>query len=260
MGVKTEMNAEDTARICSHFRRSIPSYEQSASVQKIVGQQLVEQLAGCSGLNLGKVLEVGCCTGSMTALLCAAGNVREIWVNDLVAECCALTAARVAGKAGRVHPVPGDIEKVELPANLDLIVSSSTYQWLKDLPTCFSRLAECVAGSGYFAFSMFGPGTMSQVQQLTGIGLDYPDEKELEGIVSRLFDIKLFTTKRYRIYFKTPRAVLRHIQRTGVGGVCGFRWTPSRLKAFEGDYYTRFGAAEGVPLDYVATTVIARNS
>jgi len=252
------MNVEGTDRICHYFKRSIASYEQSASVQKEVGRNLVDQLRHFQELQVRRVLEVGCCTGSTTAMLCDSKTIGQLWVNDLVDECCFMTAARVTDRVKEIEVLPGDIEAVPLPGSLDLVISSSTFQWLQDVAGCFRRLALKIIPGGYFAFSMFGPGTMSQVQQLTGVGLDYLDEGTIRDIVSRHFAVEYLTTSRHQIFLPSPREVLRHIQNTGVGGVCGFRWTPSRLKAFEAEYYTRFGCSAGVPVDYVATTVIAR--
>lgn len=258
MHVDVEKNAEDIARVCSYFKRSISSYEKNASVQKCVGRGLIDRLNTYSDLKLNRVFEVGCYTGSTTTMLCESLAIQQLWVNDLVKECCIMTAERVAGKVQVVNTLPGDIESVTLPEALDLIVSSSTYQWLKDLPGCFRRLAEKLSEGGYFAFSMFGPGTMGQVQQLTGVGLHYLDENRIRDIVNQLFNIEFIATSHHRIFLASPREVLRHIQCTGVGGICGFRWTPSKLKSFEAEYYSRFGCSEGVPVDYVATTVIAR--
>ncbi|WP_136796656.1 methyltransferase domain-containing protein [Desulfosediminicola ganghwensis] len=256
--VETGAGVGNAERICSYFKRSIPSYEKNASVQQVVGQNLVDQLTSCSDLRQNRVLEVGCCTGSTTAMLCDSFDIRKIWVNDLVEECCSMTAERICVQVEEAIALPGDIESVPLPQSLDLVISSSTYQWLKDLAACFTRLEATLAEGGFFAFCMFGPGTMSQVQQLTGVGLNYPDENSIHAIVSRLFTIELIDTSHHRIYLDSPREVLRHIKNTGVGGVCGFRWTPSKLRAFETEYCSRFGADNGVPVDYAAITVIAR--
>ncbi len=245
-------------RILDHFRRSITSYDNEASVQKTVGDDLVSRLAFHPGIAYGRVLEVGCCTGSMTETLCRTYTAREIWVNDLVPECCELAAARVLRYSGTVHQLAGDIEQLELPCELDLIVSSSTFQWLRDLPGSLDRFAAALGEGGCLAFSLFGPGTMEQVRELIGVGLKYVGEKELVEMVRRRYTVLERETRRHRLHFASPAEVLRHIRKTGVGGAGDYRWTAGKLKDFDRNYRQRFGSGLGIPLDYVATRIIAR--
>lgn len=245
-------------RIVDHFRRSIDSYDTSAHIQKIVSDSLVARLAAYPDLAFTRVLEVGCCTGSMTEMLCREHLLGELWLNDLVPECCLRTAERVAGKAGSIHLLAGDIQILPLPEDLDLVVSSSTFQWLSDLPATLEKFATALTGQGFLAFTLFGPGTMGQIRELIGIGLEYTTEEQLLTLLRKHFTILELETSRHTAYFKTPKDVLRHIQTTGVGGAGNFRWTPRKLQAFAREYRERFGGEHGMPLDYVSTCVIAR--
>ena len=253
-----EMESEQTKRIVDHFRRSIDSYEDDARVQRTVGEDLVARLAACPNLRLGRVLEVGCCTGSMTEALCSRYRVDELWLNDIVPECCDRAANRVGGATGLVHVLPGDIEQTRVPDRLDMIISSSTFQWLGDLAGAFATFSAALNTGGYLAFTMFGPGTMQQVRELIGVGLDYPDVEELLTMLQPEFEVVDHSVSRHSRHFATPKEVLRHIQATGVGGAGCYRWTPGRLRQFDTSYRHQFGTAEGVPLDYVSICVIAR--
>ncbi len=252
------MNQSDQKRISDHFRRSIRTYDEGAKVQKEVGAHLVDRLEKYPGIQLNRVLEIGCCTGSMTHRFCTEKSVKNLWVNDLVHDCCTETSERVKELAGCIYQLPGDIESLLLPADLDLVVSSSTFQWLQDLPGCIAKIGKALHSSGYLVFSMFGPGTMEQIKTLTGVGLNYTNESDLADIMSVDFTLLEIETSRYTVFFKSPRDVLRHIQMTGVGGVRSFRWTPRSLKKFENEYRAQFGEKQGIPLDYVSTCVIAR--
>ncbi|MFV0435892.1 MAG: methyltransferase domain-containing protein [Desulfopila sp.] len=239
------------------FRRSIESYDDAALVQKATGDELIAQMTLYPEIRYRRVLEVGCCTGSMTRTLCSTHPVVWLWVNDLVPECCQRTVARVGSLLDTVVPLAGDIEAVDLPEDLDLIVSSSTLQWLRDLPTTLTKFAEALGEKGFLAFTLFGPGTMRQIAELIGVELEYVPVERLAEMLGARFRIRTMRTKTSTLYFDSPLAVLRHIQVTGVGGVGGYRWTPNRLRTFAGDYLRRFGTTRGVPLDYVAITVIA---
>lgn len=245
-------------RISDHFRRSLLTYDEGAKVQKEVGDLLISSLQNYPEIVFSKVLEIGCCTGSMTQSLCETYDIKELWVNDLVKECCERTAERIADQTDTVHPLPGDIEILPLPQNLDLVVSSSTFQWLHDLAGCFVKVYEALSEDGFLVFTLFGPGTMYQVKALTGVGLCYTSEADLVQMLNYNFTILSLSTSHHRMYFQTPRDVLRHIQKTGVGGVSSFRWTGDTLKSFEKGYRNQFGEEQGVPLDYVSTCVVAR--
>lgn len=251
------MKSSRQQRIVEHFRRSIASYDNDARVQKMVGDTLIAKMAAHDAIHYDRVLEVGCCTGSMTETLCRTKSVGELWVNDLVPECCHKTAVRVAALAGDIHPLAGDIEHLPVPDGLDLVVSSSTFQWLRDLPAALEKFAASLHDHGFLAFTMFGPGTMRQVRELIGIGLDYTSDHELATILRRDFSLVELETSCSTLYFQTPKEVLRHIQATGVGGAGNYHWTPGKLRAFDQEYRLRFGTEQGMPLDYVSTCVIA---
>lgn len=252
------MNSSRQQRIIEHFRRSIHSYDDGAKVQKLVGDTLIAKMAALGDIRYDRVLEIGCCTGSMTETLCRMKSVRELWVNDLVSECCYQTAERVGAVAGDIRLLAGDIERLAIPDGLDLIISSSTFQWLKDLPLAFNKFATSLHDNGFLAFTMFGPGTMRQVRELIGVGLEYTSEGDLAEMLKRNFSLVEIETSCCTLYFQNAREVLRHIQATGVGGAGAYHWTPGKLRVFERDYRLQFGTEKGVPLDYVSTCVIAR--
>lgn len=252
------MSAIEYKLVSARFRRGMATYDEAAQVQKGVGDCLVSEIADYPDINFGKVLEIGCCTGSMTHTLCSRYSVHELWLNDLVPECCERAATRVESLVGRIEAMPGDIESLFLPTKFDLVISSSTFQWLHHLKNCLTKISGSLQDGGYLVFSMFGPGTMSQLKQLTGVGLCYPEAAEIEDMLKENFILRKFISSRYRIYFDTSRDVLRHIQQTGVGGAGSFRWTPGKLKKFEKEYRERFGEEQGLPLDYVSFAAVAK--
>lgn len=254
------MTATGHTLISTRFRRGMQTYDAAAQVQKGVGDCLVAEIADYPEVTFGKVLEIGCCTGSMTHAFCSRYAVDELWLNDLVPECCEGAASRVRGLVGRIHTLPGDIESLFLPAGFDLVISSSTFQWLHHLKSCLAKISGTLQDDGYLVFSMFGPGTMYQIRELTAVGLCYTEAAEVEDMLKENFIIRKFMSNSYRIYFDTARDVLRHIQQTGVSGVGSFRWTPGKLKKFEKEYRERFGEKQGLPLDYVSFSVVAKKN
>jgi len=252
------MQSSRQQRVIDHFRRSMESYDDAAMVQKMASDDLISKMGLYSDICYNRVLEVGCCTGSMTETLCSMHSVGRLWVNDLVSECCQRAAVRVNSMVDDVCYLAGDIEVLSIPDRLDLIVSSSTFQWLKDLPNVFQKFAAALNDNGFLAFTLFGPGTMQQIRELIDVGLKYVSEDDLEEMLQRQFHIREMESSRNILYFDSPREVLRHIQITGVGGAGNYRWTPRRLRTFEKNYTKRFGTSRGMPIDYVSTCVIAQ--
>ena len=163
----------DKNEVAQRFRRSLPTYDENALIQKKVSERLVDLLRETVGIDYTRVLEVGCCTGGMTEMLCGRSPVGRLFVNDLVSECCEVTRERAGRYLSSIETIPGDVEKVTLPDHLDLIVSSSTLQWMSDFPAILKKFSAALTARGYLGFSLFGTGTLREIQELTGRGLHY---------------------------------------------------------------------------------------
>jgi malonyl-CoA O-methyltransferase len=157
-----------------------------------------------------------------------------------------------------IVPLFGDIEHLELPAELDLVASSSTFQWLEDLPRFFAKVHRSLNDGAVFGFSMFGDETYYEIRELTGTGLNYPPFSEVRDQVAENFKIVHADIDRDHLHFAHPREVLGHIRATGVGGVGGFSWTPRRYERYVEDYKEKFSTEQGVMLSYVSYFIVAQ--
>lgn len=249
----------DKNEVARRLKRSLATYDDNAVVQERIGARLVDLLGTCPELRFSRVLEVGCRTGLMTEKLCRRFPVETLYLNDLVAEFCDRARQRTeAAVAAAPRLLPGDIEATALPDDLDLIVSSSTLQWLRDYAGVFARFADALRAGGYLVFSFFGDGTLREIRELTGRGLQYPGLEELRGLLEGRFTVLGSESRCDELMFAEPRQVLRHLQATGVGGLGRYRWTPAGLRRFEQDYRRLFGSTRGVRLSYVSHLVAAR--
>ncbi len=246
--------------MASCFQASGATYEKSARVQQEISSQLMGFLGRYDKVNYSSVLEIGCCTGVLTELLCSSAQVDTLYINDIVEEFCEKTAARVEDRVGCSQIIAGDIEESALPEKLDLVLSSSTFQWITDLPLLLERLQQSLRPGGYLAFSLFGPGTMREIAELTGNCLVYRECADLLRMVGREFAVVFSHTEERCIYFSSVRGVLRHIRETGVGAVGRQKWTRAKLKKFEQQYLKHYSSEKGIPVSYVSTSVIARKN
>ncbi len=248
----------DKEKIARSFRRALSSYDEQAIIQKKVSDELVDVISEYPKISFNRVLEIGCCTGMMTKGLLDQFDITTLYINDLVPEFQQAVLSRFDENVkSRIIPVFGDIETETVPDNLDLVVSSATFQWIEDLDILFGRLAGSMKKNGHLVFTQFSAGTLTEFRQLINIGLHYYGEKVLSDILGKYFSIKLMRKKKDVLYFSTPRDVLKHFQETGVGGVSEYRWTTGNLNRFAKEYTKRFGTSKGVPVTYVSTLVVA---
>ena len=249
----------DKSRVVDSFRSSRNTYEDNAIVQRRISQQLVTLLMTSNTCKYNSVLEVGCCTGLLTDFLCEHCEIESLYLNDIVPEFCELTTGRPALYNIRdVSTLPGDIERCSLPGDLDLIISSSTFQWIDDLDALLEKFHRSLKDQGVLAFSLFGPGTMAEVRKLTGKGLQYLSLDTLLQLVGKRFKVIVQKDKVDQLFLPSVRAVMRHIKDTGVGGVGGEKWSHSQFKEFEKRYREEFVTEQGIPVSYFSTTIIAK--
>ncbi len=198
-----------------------------------------------------RVFEIGAGSAGLTAALLAKLQVSHYFANDLVPE-----SAELVEKVTRRHEVAtteflaGDIEQLNIPQQLDLIISGATVQWLDDLRTFFKRTAAALTGGGRLCFSSFGPDNMQEIKTLTSIGLNYLNHDQLRTLAEPWFDVEVMTEEIHTLDFPTPAAVLKHISKTGVSGVNQSPWTRSQHRSFVERYLQHYSTAEGVQLTY----------
>ncbi len=246
-------------KIAHCFRQAKTSYDDQATVQRQVGSRLLTLAGQFPAISYERVLEIGCCTGLLTRMLCQQHRVETLFLNDLVPDFAASVMARLPEeRTPHIRPLFGDIETLPLPDNLSLVLSSATFQWLADLPGFFHRLAQVLRENGFLVFSIFGPGTLREFTELTGIGLDYRSPEAIAGLLENDFVVEQMATDQAKLFLPTARDVLHHLRDTGVGGVREHRWTRSALRGFEQEYRSRFGTPAGVPVTYASTCCIAR--
>jgi malonyl-CoA O-methyltransferase len=244
--------------IARSFSRGKTTYDQNAKIQQRVSWKLVKKLSKYPEINPANALEIGCCTGTLTELLLSSCRVEKLYLNDLVSSFYDDVTKRLIGcKDVDIIPMFGDIEKLPLPENLDLVISSATFQWLTNLESLFVRIAGALSDQGFLAYSIFGPGTLREFRDITNIGLQYSAVGTILDMMDQYFHIEEEETVKDQLFFSSRRDILRHLQATGVSGVKDYRWTPGKLREFENEYADRFGTASGIPVTYVSSYVIA---
>ncbi|MGO4854182.1 methyltransferase domain-containing protein [Phaeovulum sp. W22_SRMD_FR3] len=241
-----------TQRVARSFGRSAPSYDAAATAQKAIAAEVFGRLMAHRGPEpLPRVLEAGYGSGHFTRHLLRL-PIGTLWLNDLASPPLAACPQAVY--------LPGDIRSAVLPADLDLVASTSMIQWLPDPKATLAHLGRAVRPGGWMAISGFGPGHFPELRQL-GSAAAAPSCLSAAALAAllppgwQLREARDFTRQ---LWFSTPMQVLQHLRATGVNGCARRCWSRAALNAFCAGYSAAFGTAEGVPLTYCPTVIIAQ--
>ncbi len=235
------------------------SYDTAAVVQNDLAGRLMRSMEQLPDTAFRRVFEVGCCTGVLTELLCRKRNVQTLFINDLVAEFEEPLLRRLAGLPSlEIIPAFGDIESLELPQDLSLLLSGATFQWLSDLPAFLNKLAVTLQSGAYLAFSLFGPGTLKEFSSISSVELHYYPVQEILSFLEEAFVEESRESFTDTLFFPAVRDILNHVRATGVGGVSQYQWTRESLRSFEEQYEKDFRTENGLPVTYVSSTFVFR--
>lgn len=248
------MSSPEKERIKRHFARSLTTYEAEARVQEASARQLCDLVTLATGRReFGRILEIGCGSGVLSREITARFDFGELDLNDLAPE-----SEACAPKGRRIHFLPGDIEQIELPDELDLVMSNAVFQWLAEPDALLARLAEKMNPGALIAFSSFDPENCREVKSLTGAGLAYPDGAAWRAMAERRFSLLGGHEELVQLLFDSPEAVLRHLRATGVGAPgAGRAWTRGALAAFSEAYRAHYSEGGQVVLTYHPVLIIA---
>lgn len=242
------------------FEKNLDAYDDCAFVQREICSQLAMDIKGAAGRDflrsVSSVFEIGCGTGILTMELDGMLHSPQWHLNDLTEKICARAAKKLGG-----HPsiIAGDIMQVGIPKNLDMVVSSSCFQWVGDLRKLFGKINASMSPGGILAFSTFGNKNYIQIRSLLGKGLEYSRLEEITEALEKSGFCVLHAAEDLRLAeFKSPSDVLRHIKSTGVNGGFSEFWTPSKLRGFSARYRSAYPSENGVVLTYNPIRIIAK--
>lgn len=239
--------------VAQRFAKAGQSYSEQAIVQKQICQNLTRLLQQFCPRTIARVFEIGCGSGNLTRLITASFQIEELILNDLYAD-----VQQHFNSHESLKWLIGDVEALDFPQQLDMIVSGSALQWMQDLPRLLERCDEALVDQGWLCFSTFGSKNLLEIKELTGQGLSYWSVENWNRALTQAgFEILHLSESETQLYFDSPKAVLQHLKATGVTATAQHRWTKQTLQQFYQDY-DRFKHAEGYSLTYHPIYCIAR--
>lgn len=256
----------DRRQVRSSFDRHADEYEEYAQVQRWVADQLMrlQELGGGSPRSL---LDIGCGTGILLRSL--AERYPHALVSGIDLAPGMVTAARAAllGRNDAEIRV-GDAEQLPYAdERFQLVVSTSTYQWLEQLSTAFGEVYRVLEAGGVFRFALFGERTLWELKESYRDALNRYDREASDRthtflgqpeVVAALAgegfsEIRVWTELEIEYHPDVP-ALLRSLKRIGAGNA-----SPDKPRSLAERrvmltmmqlYGEKHGKKEGIPATY----------
>lgn len=263
-------------RIGKAFHRQADEYDRHAIVQKRVVADLLRLVERHLQEPPGRLLDIGCGTGALLALLHDRYPAAQPCGVDLAFNMARNSADRFGGEALIVN---GDAEALPYRGGtLDLVVSASTLQWVAHLDNCFAECRRVLAPGGLLCLAFFGGKTLWELQESYRRSLaarygesderiarlhSFRQRGEVEQLLERMdFDQVVVTSRIEMEYHPDVKTLLRSIK--GVGAATASRSTSGGLgwrTALNdmAEYYQRQFSSNGmIPATYEVICVVAR--
>ncbi len=191
-----------------NFNNKYITYNQNALVQKELANDLLSLLKINSTSKSSSMFEIGCGTGIFTKLFINSYNPSLIILNDMFDTTTYLTDINYE------KFIKGNIENLNIP-NVDIIVSSSVFQWINDLEKLLYLISK---NTNELAFSLYIKDNLLEIKKHFGISLNYLSFNDIYFLLNKYFP-KIYTlNKEYILTFPTPFDSLKHLKNTGVTG------------------------------------------
>ncbi|MGI6395171.1 MAG: methyltransferase domain-containing protein [bacterium] len=241
------MQVIDKEKVKKGFLKALKTYDDHASVQHLMGLELVRELRSFSPKQFGTVLEIGSGTGRFTKYLNRDTRFLQFYCNELFKE----AFPYVVKWCKKENFIVGDGEDVaKLPDNIELLASNATFQWFNNLSQFLMSVHSKLTKDAIVAFSTFGKNQFKETREITGRSLEYIERKELEEKIKEKYETLFFSEWEQVLKFASIKRVLRHILATGVSGVPSSPPPPIDFATFQTKYKEMFYDEEMYPLTY----------
>lgn len=271
---------DDRKRIGQGFHRHAGEYDQHTIVQKRVVRHLDDLVANhMDTANPRRLLDIGCGTGALTAAMKNRYPQAGLFGLDLAYNMAHKTAARVGSGAMIVN---GDAECLPFrDGAFDLVVSASTFQWVRQLDVCFSECNRVLAEGGLFCTAFFGGRTLWELHEsfdeaISGRWGDksgminrlhkFRGSSEVQQVFEKVgFDQVVIATEVEMEYHPDVNDLLKAIKgiganatgRSGSSGGLGWRGVLGDMAAI---YRSKYRSEGMIPATYEVIYVVARKN
>ena len=154
--------AIDRQKVRHSFHRQAADYDSHAVVQRRVVERLTAILRS-EELHPLRLLDVGAGTGRLLAKLLKMYPDAFVVGADLAFGMCRTASGNVAAEAPVIN---ADAERLPFTdQSFDLVLSTSTFQWLTTLDVAFAEALRVLEPGGVFCFALFGEKTLFELRE-----------------------------------------------------------------------------------------------
>ena len=208
-------------RVCDDFARAAQSYDEAAVVQYEVCERALQRVDMLE-LKPASVLDVGCGTGRCLPGLASRFPHSLLLACDLAMPMLLQCRRQLAG-SGPEHLVCCDAEQMPFAeASVDLLFSTSTFQWCVDLPRVLAECGRVLRTGGVLVFTTFGPDTLLQLRRSFARVDDFPHVHEFidmhhigDMMVEAGFADPVVDMEMIDIQYPSVQLLLRDLKATG---------------------------------------------
>ena len=266
----------DRNRIKHSFHANAEQYDGLATVQRRVAERVAGLLRE-QCLSPSALLDVGCGTGTLLNLLGIQYPDARLIGLDLAFNMARQATAKV--RSG-THLTNGDAELLPFrDCAFDLVVTTSTLQWMDTLDKSVAEMLRVVAPGGMVLIAYFGRETLWELRECYGQVLQqrgkhrhgphqqrlhqFKDAGELKDALSAAgAETLLVRGEREVVRHRNVRELLAAIKNIGAGTAArrsagGLGWR-GILKDLDTEYSRRFRCAGSIPATYEVVYAIAR--
>ena len=234
--------------IKKQFEKSIETYNENATVQKIMAEKLVANVLPFR-TEFKNILELGSGAGLLTKEIVKNIRFENYFANDLVEK----SKKYVCEIVPNTTFYCGSAQKIKPTQKMDLIISNATFQWFKNINT--DHYKNILNNNGILAFSSFSPENFKEIRELTGLSLQYKTLEELSENFSKDFEVLYKEKFVHTLKFSTPLELLAHMKNTGVNSLTAKHWTFKEVKEFCDSYSQKYN---GITLTYVPIIFVCK--
>jgi len=214
----------DRSKVQGAFHRQAEDYDSHAVVQRRVVERLTGMLR-TAGVQPERLLDIGAGTGRLLASLRDLYPAALAIGADLAFGMCRTASTKLAG-AG-VQLVNADAERLPFATgSFDLVLSTSTYQWLTSLDAAFGEARRVLVPKAPFCFALFGEKTLFELRasyrKVLGGAPDrthnfFSPEEVLQALKRCGFSEPEVVTEMEVEYHPDVAELLRSLKRIGAG-------------------------------------------